>query len=173
MLKTFFYISIVVAIADLMVFFYYQSWSFQISHTKLLAGFLETIVTLGIMFILLVFWIAYFVITKDFSHIWIPSVLLIILAGYFLFGILSSVATDYKNNNDKASWLKKSNDLVYSSKKLGISFQYISESQYDGAITVQENGDNIYLNLEKQPKGAGALKIFKKDGETSLLDYLK
>jgi len=38
---------------------------------------------------------------------------------------------------------------------LGISFHYISESEFHGMVGVEEKGDVIHLTLTGDPQGAG------------------
>ncbi len=173
MLKNIFYISLAIAIADIIAFFYFTSRSYQLSHTQWFAGFSETITTLGILGVLLLWWIVYFILTKDFAGIWVSLILLLIVGGYFVNYQLQTSAQKNQEKTDKLAWLAKAENKEYVSDKLGISFKYISESEFGGKVSIREDGDVITVTSEKGQYDGGALKVFTKDAKTSLFDYLQ
>jgi len=113
MLKNFFYISLIVAIVDVIAFFYLQSSSYKLSHTQWFAGFSQTITTLATLAALVVWWIVYFILTKDFANIWLPIILLLVVAGYFINDKIQIKVKENQEKADKQAWLTKATNLAH------------------------------------------------------------
>jgi hypothetical protein len=171
MLKKLFDASIVIFLGTLAALFYYDS-SYYPGHTQLLGGFEQTLVCLGILAAIFIWWVIYFSVTKDFRRMRIPAIILLSLAAFFGFIFLKEQIKNFIDNRNHSAWLARTNNAHFDSSKLGISFSYVSESEFEGAVTVEEKNNVIRLLLSKNPDGAGTIEVFQKDSSLGLVEFL-
>ena len=157
----------------------------NLNQGEWLLGLSQAYVVICTLAAIAILWLIYFAIIRDFKMMWIPGGIRIVLIILVIGFIVTTRYNDDPKNVDKQyqaslekdyqkslPWLNKVENKEYFSKNLGISFQYISPTEYGGVVEIKESDDIIKLNLEKDSKGGGAIKVFSKDTKFTLLDYL-
>lgn len=78
----------------------------------------------------------------------------------------------YNPSEESLQWRARIENRTFFSKSLGVSFRYVSESQQYGEVTITEEVDSISIRF-KNGKFGGAFKVFHKQPELSLIEFLK
>lgn len=169
-LKIIFYTSLFLGLADIIAIYVYNNLGRN--STQLFPYINQLIVTAIILAVLIIWWIIYFVITKDFSLLWIPIVLVLTIVIPIADSVLQPHIQARKDAQAKVVWLAEAKDETFHSDTLGISFKYISKTENGGNVSVQENKNIVTINTRLYSE-SGALEVFSKDAHSTLVDFLK
>ena len=173
MIKNIFHISIVLGVLDLILFYYYNSSAFQRSHNEILAGLNQIIFTVTIFALLIIWWVVYFIITKDYSKVRIAVLLILVPIASITFEKVNSKLKDIQNSKSEALWRSRVQELNYNSESLGITFNYISESEFFGRIIISESDNIINIKYANNDKYSDVLEIQSKTPNTTLVQFLQ
>lgn len=169
-----------VAIIDIGANFYFSSHFY--SRGQFLKGLTEVMITVYIFITIVILWLIYFVVeyfsSEDFSPAWysvaIIGFVLIYAGGSYAYDRISTTLKDREDAKNYTAWINRVENRHFESKKLGISFDYISESLYGKSVSVEEKDDVVSLKLgTNQEEDSGKLKVFSKDTPGDLLSFLR
>ena len=84
----------------------------------------------------------------------------------------TAVSAPYQAPDEELRRWQRLNELSFHAKEWGLRFSYVSENRSGKSVSITHQQDVVRLNLGNDENG-GALKLFRKAPEQSLLDFLK
>ena len=165
-MKVTFQLSVFAGVFAAGVYFYFSSQRFSVRHPQWFAGFDAIVWALIVLAALSIWWVIYFILTKDFRQLWMPLLLVI----PFALQIANSQILKISEQRRHSEWFQRATNKVYRSEKLGVVFSYVSEDEWLGVVSVTENENEISVSAGPTKE---ILKVYSKDETTDLLGYLK
>jgi hypothetical protein len=165
-MKVAFDISWILAAIDVGILLYLGSRSYRLRHPQWMAGFDQWILAAAVLAIILVWWVVYFALTKDFKRL--PLALLVFVP--FVYIGAKNFLSVKQQERTKREWEARVETKTFTSSKLGFSFQYLSDYLYVGPATVVEVGDEIHL-ITNDGKRIEAIKRLLPESDLPLLEF--
>lgn len=130
------------------------------------------ILWIGIPFSII--WTTYCIYTKDITQAWASILFLVVITSMYTFSYVSSAVQKHIALKQKSAWLARTENKQFSSKKLGISFDYISEQEFSGKqVIVEEKDTSVTIELGNDNTFGGEVRVFQKKEGSTLLSHLQ